>query len=242
MHSRIKLSARFCLNNSYFKILPLLTVMILAVFIFSLFNYAANMVADGYVFILFPIISLVLFIFITAPVRFGMENKHFMLARGLKNTKSITGFSVLKKSLLFYPAIFLIKTFWLAVFEAIPISATAILNFYLRNNSLSMKATVTFLICIIILTVVGVIFYSVFVQRYSETAFYLICYEDFSVSDAIRESVRKTRAVLCEILLLKLSFLPWFLLCTAIVPMLFVIPYYKQTLTLYFINRTRCSR
>ena len=212
--------------------------MIFTVFIFSLCNSSANMFVGGYVFILFPIISLVLFVLITAPVRFSMENKHFMLARGIKKEKVRTGF---KKSLLFYPVVFLIKIFWFAVFEVIPISATVMLYFYLRDNSLSMKAAVTFLMCIVILAVAGTVFYSVFIQRYSKAAFYLVCYEDFSVSDAIKESVRKTRADLLGILLFKLSFLPWFLLCVGIVPILFVIPYYKQSLTLYFVNRTRCS-
>ena len=233
MYSRIKLSARLSLRNSYFKILPLLTVLIFTVFIFSLCNFSANMFVGGYMFILFPVLSLLLFVLITAPVRLSMETKHFMLARGMKNVKAATGF---KKSLLFYPAFFLIKTFWLAVFEAIPVSAAAILYFYLRNDSLSMKATVTFFSCIVILAAVGVIFYSVFIQRYSKAAFYLVCYEGFSVLDSFKESKRKTQNSLCEILLFKLSFLPWFILCIGIVPILFVIPYYKQSLILYFLK------
>ncbi len=233
MYSRIKLSARCCLNNSYFKILPLLTLMIFAVFIFSLCNSAANIFFDEYIFILFPVLSLLVFVLITSPVRFSMETKYFMLARGIRNAKTITGFSGLKKSLLFYPAIFLIKTFWLTVFEAIPVSSAIILYFYLRNNSLSMKAAVTFLACVVILAIVGMVFYSVFIQRYSKAAFYLVCYEGFSVLDALKESKRKTQNSLCEILLFKLSFLPWFMLCIGIVPILFVIPYYKQSLILY---------
>ncbi len=243
MHSRIKLSARLSLNNSFLRILPLLTLIIFLVFVFSLCNSAVNFFVDiNYFTVAFSVFSLVVFVFVISPARFSIDSGHFMLARGLKNARAIKVGLCLKKSLVFYPVIFCIRTFWLAVFEAVPVSATVMLYFCLLKESLSMKAAIVFSTGIVILAVSGLIFYSVFIQRYAKASFYLVCYEDFSAFDAIKESVRKTRDGLCEILFFKLSFLPWFLLCIGIVPMLFVIPYYKQSLTLYFINRTRCSR
>lgn len=239
MYSRLKLSARFALSGSYFKILPLLTLIIFAVFVFSVCNTAANRFVDAEFFILlFPVVSLILFIFITSPARLQLEIRHYMLARGMKNKKIKTS---LIKSLIFYPLLFCLKAFWLFVFEAVPVSGAVMLYVYLTEKSLSAKATAVFLICIAVLAVSGFGFYSVFIQRYSKSAFYLACYEDFKAFDAVKESVRKTRGSLCEILFFKIGFLPWLLLCTGIVPMLFVIPYYKQSLTLYFINKTRCS-
>lgn len=239
MYSRFKLSARLALSGSYLKILPVLTFIIFNVFIFSFINPAFDRFVDiKYISAVFSVVTLILCVFITSPARLHLEAKHYMLARGMKNMKMKKGFG---KSLLFYPIVFCLKLFWLAVFEAVPVSGAVMLYFYLSEKSLSAKATVTFLICISVLTVAGIGFYSVFIQRYSKSAFYLACYEDFSVFDAIGESVRKTRGSLCEILFFKLGFLPWFLLCIGIVPMLFVIPYYKQSLTLYFLNKTRCS-
>lgn len=239
MNSRLKLSARFALSGAYLKILPLLTLIIFAVFVFSAVNQAVNGFTDIKHFtIVFSVISLLLFIIIASPARLHLEIRYFMLARGMKNTRIKTEFA---KSLIFYPVIFCLKAFWLAVFEAVPVSAAVMLYFYLSEKSLSAKATAVFLISIAVLAVAGFCFYSVFVQRYSESEFYLACYEDFSAFDAIRESVRKTQGNLCGILLFKLGFLPWFLLCIGIVPMLFVLPYYKQSLVLYFINKARCS-
>ncbi len=227
------------MSNSYIKILPDLTAMIVAVFAFSICNFVLNTVGDNEYFILIPTVTLFAFILIISPLRFRMESKHFLLARGLKNLRIKTDFL---KSLIFYPAVFCLKLFWFAVFETVPATGTAVLYFYLTRKSMSAKATAVFVTGIAILAILGIGFYSVFIQRYSQSAFYLVCYKDFSASDAIRESVRKTRNNLADILLFKISFLPWLLLSAAIVPMLFVIPYYKQSLTLYFINQTGCSR
>ena len=227
------------MSNSYIKILPDLTAMIFVVFSFSVCNFVLNTLADNKYFILIPIVSLLAFILIISPLRFRMESKHFLLARGLKNLRIKTDFL---KSLVFYPAVFCLKLFWLAVYETVPIMGAMALYFYLTQKSMSAKATAVLVTGIAFLAILGIGFYSVFIQRYSQAAFYLVCYKDFSVFDAIRESVRKTRNNLADILLFKISFLPWFLLSVTIIPMLFVIPYYKQSLTQYFINKIGCSR
>lgn len=238
MYSRLKLSARLALSGSYLKILPLLTFLIFTVFVFSILNPAVTKLIDAKYFLLvFSVVSLAFFVFIISPARLRLEIRHFMLARGMKNMNVRTGSTGLKKSLIFYPLLFCIKSFWFAVFEAVPVSGALMLYLYLNEKSLSAKATVVFLVCIAVLAVSGIGFYSVFIQRYSKAAFYLVCYEDFSALDAIKESVRKTRGNLCETLLFKLGFLLWFLLCAGIVPMLFVIPYYKQSLVCFFLNQ-----
>lgn len=234
MYSRIKLSARLALSGAYLKLLPLLTLIIFTVFIFMLSNPLFNMfVGTKYYSAIFAVVSLVILLMIVSPARLRLETKHFMLARGLKNIRIRTGFL---KSLLFYPLVFCLKLFWIAVFEAIPVLSAILFYFYLSENSLSFRAFVVLCAGIIILATAGIGFYSVFIQRYSKASFYLACYEDFSPFDAIGESVRKTRGSLVDILIFKLGFLPWFLLCVGIVPMLFVIPYYKQSLVLYFIK------
>lgn len=241
MHSRIKLSARFALNGSQLVIFPLLTLIIFAVFVFSLCNAVFNMfIGEKYFSVIFSILSLAFFVLITAPARYKLEIKHLLLARGCRYLTAKIGFSGIIKSVIFYSAMFCLKAFWFAVFEAIPVSGAIILYLHISEKSLSAKAAITFLIFIGVLFAIGIFFYSVFIQRYSKAAFYLACYKDFSAFDAIRESVRKTRDDLLDILIMKLGFLPWFLLCFAVVPMLFVIPYYKQSIVLYFIKKSRC--
>ncbi len=225
------------MSNFYLEILPLLTLIIFSVFAFSLCNPLADIwINDKNILILFPILSLLLFVLVTAPARLCLEIKHFLLATGRKSERIKFGISGIKKSCIFYTVLLCIKTFWFAVFEAIPITASIIFYFYLSENSLGVKAVAVICGCIVFIAVLGLGFYSVFVQRYSKSAFYLACYEDFTAFDAIGESVRKTRNRLGEILLFKLGFLPWFLLCIGIAPLLFVIPYYKQSLTIFFIK------
>lgn len=237
LYSRIKLSARLAMSNSYLKILPLLTLVIFAVFVFSLCNPLVDIWVNEEIFLLFaPVISLLLFVFVTAPAKLSLEIKHLILAKGKKSARVKLGISEIKKSCIFYSVLLLLKAFWFAVFEAIPVTASVIFFYYLSENSLSIKAVTTVCICIAFLAVTGLVFCFVFIQRYSKSAFYLACYEDFTAFDAIGESVRKTRGKLGEIFLFKLGFLPWFLLCIGIAPMLFVIPYYKQSLTIYFLR------
>lgn len=237
MYSRIKLSARLALNGSYLKTLPLLTLIIFASFVFMLSNPIFNMfVGIKYYSVIFAVISFAVLIMIVSPARLRLETKHFMLARGMKNIKIRTGLSGFGKSLVFYPLLFCLKIFWLAVFETVPVSSAVLFYFYLSENSLSLRAFSVLCVGIIILAAAGLGFYFVFIQRYSKAAFFLACYEDFSPIDAIKESIRKTKESLADILLFKLGFLPWFMLCIGIVPMLFVIPYYKQSLVHYFIK------
>ena len=237
MNSRIKLSARLALRNSYLKILPLLTLIVFSVFVFSLFNPLADIrINNKYVLILFSVLSFLLFVLITAPARFWLEIKHFLLANGRKSERIKLGISGIKKSCVFYTVLLCVKTFWFTVFEAIPVTASVFFYGYLSRNSLSVKAVTVIGTCIVFLAVSGFCFYSVFIQRYSKSAFYLACYENFNSFDAISESVRKTQGRLGKILLFKLGFLPWFLLCIGIAPMLFVIPYYRQSLTIYFLK------
>ncbi len=237
MNSRIKLSARLALSGSQLKILPLLTMIIFTVFVFSLCNAAFNLFADAqYYLLVFSVLSLIVFAVITAPARLRLEIKHLMLAKGKKSASVKLGFSGMKKSLGMYAALFCLKVFWFAAFEAVPVFLSVVFLIYNSEKSISIKAALTVAVCVFVLAVLGILFYSVFIQRYSKAAFYLACYEDFTVFDAIGESVRKTRNNLAEILLFKLGFMPWFLLCIGIVPMLFVIPYYKQSLTCYFLR------
>lgn len=238
MNSGIKLSARLALHGSHFSVLPLLTLIMFTVFVFSLCNAVFNFFTDAYYFsLVFSILSLFVFVVITAPARLKLEIKHLVLAKGKnRSVSSKLGFSGMKKSLGIYAALFCLKAFWFAAFEAVPVLISVMFLHYNSEKSISIKAAVTVAVCIAVLAVSGIIFYSVFIQRYSKAAFYLACYEDFTVFDAIGESVRKTKDNLAEILLFKLGFMPWFLLCIGIVPVLFVIPYYKQSLTCYFLR------
>lgn len=238
MNSRIKLSARAALSGSYLKVLPVVTAMMFFTMIFAVCNFIFNrFFANGNVLLTvgFYLVFLLLFVAIISPLRLNLEIKHFTLAVRNISTKK-AGFKAFAKSCGMTAILFIFKALSLLVYEFIPIASAIIFGLYLSQKSVSAKAFVAILAGISAAFLIGLFFYFLTVQRYSKAMFFLICYENLSVIDAIKESVRKTKNKCTEILIFKLSFLPWFLLCIAVVPALFVIPYYKQSITCRFLN------
>lgn len=177
-------------------------------------------------------------VIIISSLHLSLQKRMLMLASNVRifRGKGI-GFDGAAKSVALNIILFALKTFWFSVFEALPVLGGMILYFQIKKEPMSVRAVCAFSAGIAVLALIGFAFYSVFIQRYSKSVFYLACYRNFSPLDAIRESVRKTQGICGDILLFKLGFLPWFLLCIAILPALYVIPYYKQSLTCLFLSR-----
>ena len=239
MNSRIKLSARAALNGSQAKIIPYVVAIMLLVIVFSLCNSAMNFIPlSRYFSVIFPAASLIASIAAISPIRLKLQIKHLLLARRNKNPQKATiGVSGILKSCEMCVCLFFLKLFWLAVFEAIPIISSAIFIRHNIRNAVSLKAAFVFFSGMIILSIAGFGFYLLFTQRYSKSMFYLACYEDFTVTDAIGESIKRTKNKCADILFFKLGFAPWFLLCALIFPAFFVVPYYKQSITCLFLSR-----
>jgi hypothetical protein len=130
--------------------------------------------------------------------------------------------------------LFLLKTVELVAFEAISAGIVALLFFGIKTKAQSMAFCVIMLACAVVTAVSGLIFFAFSVQKYAYAPFLLAAYPLLSVSDCIRLSVQKSEKKAADLLRFKLGFLPWLLVCVAIVPLLFVVPYYKQSLTCFF--------
>lgn len=241
MNSRIKLSARAAMNGSNINVLPALAVMMILFFSFSVCNAAVNYFfesAGASVLAVVAALSLPVFVAAVAPLRLILQIKFLFLARGARaGVKPDIGFSGALKACELSVRLFFIKLFWLSVFEAVPIAAGALFVYGNYRNAVSLRAAYAVLIGLSLLVVAGLVFYSVFVQRYAKSMFFLACYKDFTAGNAINESVRRTRGKLMDIFLFKLSFMPWMLLCIGVLPAFYVIPYYKQSLTCLYLSR-----
>lgn len=241
MNSRIKISARAALTGYQRKIVPLVTAILFLFFLFSFCNAVINELNTGLsrdFLTVFAIASLLLSVIAIAPLRLFLQIRFLLLARGRANaSKPDIGFSGALKACELSLRLFFVKLFWFLFFEFVPITAVSVFFVLGAGNEVSLKAAYAVLAGLFILTVTGLVFYSVFVQRYSKSMFFLACYKDFTAADAIRESIRKTKGRCAEILAFKLSFVPWFLLCIGILPALYVIPYYKQSVTCRFLSR-----
>lgn len=241
MNSRIKLSARNALCGSYSEIVPAVAAIILLRLTFSVVNAVLNrFTADiSPLFLcIAALFSLLAAVTAISPLRLNLQIKHLFLAQGISSfRKPQLGFSDTVKACDLCIRLFFIKAFMLAVFEAVPVCIFSVYLYYNKHNPVSLNAACAVLWGTVILAAAGLFFWVLFIQRYSKAFFYLACYKDFSPDDAIRESVRKTQGKSSEIFLFKASFLPWFLLCAGILPALYVLPYYKQSVTCFYLSR-----
>jgi hypothetical protein len=119
----------------------------------------------------------------------------------------------------------------------LPFISAVIFAGWCSRNAVSLRAANAVVCGVICLALTGLVFYFLITQKYSKSWFFLACYSDFTASDAIKESVRKTQNSLAEILFFKLGFTPWFLACLMILPAFFVLPYYKQSVTCFYLSR-----
>lgn len=239
MNARIKLSARAALTGSQGRVVPTAAVMITLFLIFTFCNGILDFYSVNET-IIFAVSAgaLIMSVISASALRLSLQKKLLMLASNVRIFKGKgIGFSGAAKSFVLTVYLFGLKLFWLSVFEALPLLGGMILYFQIKKKPMSVRAVCAFSAGIAALALIGFVFYSVFIQRYSKSLFYLACYRNFSPADAIRESVRKTQGICGDILLFKLGFLPWFLLCIGILPALYVIPYYKQSLTCLFLSR-----
>lgn len=238
MNAKIKLSAKAALSGSRLKITPTLAVIFLLTVFFSLCNGVVNLLPihfDNYLTAIFPAITLLLSILLISPLRQRLQIKHLLLAKKLNpSLKTDMGIDGMIKACEMSIRLFIIKLFLFAFFEAVPIIATVV---FFSKKAVSVRAAYIFLSGMLILAIAGFGFYLLFIQRYSKARFYLACYRDFTVSDAITESIKRTKGKCADILSFKLGFIPWFSLCIFIFPIFYVIPYYKQSVTCLFLSR-----
>ena len=133
------------------------------------------------------------------------------------------------KSRALHVAIRIRKTGWFVLFQ-IPCAALLVIWYYCRSRGrISGLPSYITLGGAVLCGVVGIVFTLLLCQQYG-LGLYLLA-DDPSLT--VRDAVRKSRAYMqphCgKLLRLKLSFLPWFLSCVLIIPIVYVAPYYCQS-------------
>lgn len=122
----------------------------------------------------------------------------------------------------------------LIAFEAIPVCLVAALFFSIKRSALSAVFFVIMLGTAAVTAVLGLIFYGFSVQKYAKAPFLFAAYPSLSIRECIRLSAESGEKKAADLLRFKLGFLPWLPVCAAIFPLLYVVPYYKQSLTCWF--------
>lgn len=241
LNARIKLSARAALTGSQGRVVPFAAALTGVFVVFSACNAAVNGLSvfrSQYAYALFAVLSLAVFTAAASVLEFFLQIRMILLARGIKfSDAQRADFLCAVKACGLKICLFIIKLIWFVFYEATPAAGAAVLAGRIKKEPLSLRAACVAAAGILLLAAAGLIFYGVTVQKYSKAVFFLACYPDFTPLDALRESVKRTKGRLGEIFLFKLSFAPWLLLCMGILPALYVIPYYKQSVTCLFLGR-----
>ncbi len=187
---------------------------------------------SGIYAIAFGAVATVAFFLFRICTAYKMQVQMILLLSGTKKIK--IGFAEYLRNIRLSLCLFALKTAELIAFEFIPVTTVLILFLRIRERAVSRIFCIIILSGAAVLAVFGAIFYALSVQKYSKALFLLAAYPALSVRDCIRLSAATGEKRAAEMLRFKLGFLPWWLACAAIFPLLFVVPYYKQSLTCFF--------
>lgn len=121
------------------------------------------------------------------------------------------------------------KLLWAAVFLAPGISVVSGALYMMMTEGISVKLLAASVAGGGISFLVGLVFYLLMVQRYFLSYAMLARNPGKSAGQAVRQSVEAMNGSCAGTLLFRLSFMPWFLLCLAVFPIIYVWPYYKQS-------------
>lgn len=138
------------------------------------------------------------------------------------------------KNAALYICLFLLKAAEFAAFEFLPLSMVFLLYQSIKASAVSMAFCITVLIGAALLSAAGLVFFVFSVQKYAKAPFLLAAYPALTVKECIILSVENGEKKAADLLRFKLGFLLWLPACIAIFPLLYVVPYYKQSLTCWF--------
>ena len=187
----------------------------------------------------------VLTLLLLAPIMLGTV-KWFFLRSGGGNPGVGEVFSFFEslrqygRSLWYYIQMAVRTYLWSILFYLLPLTlGGALIGFlkYTLGGRISTYAATMVMLLVIILSILLTVLYAVFINRYALVP-YLLCgegAEKLTVRDAFKVSVHYTKGYRGSLLLFSLSFFGWFLLApfTLYLILLYVGPYYQQSLALY---------
>lgn len=200
-----------------------------------------NTTAEGvfYSLILTACIAFLTFLVMT-PFWTGIQCWYYNLAQDNDNTLG-TVFVFFSGAKLFFKALGLkilifLRVFLLALAAIVPCAVVFWLGLQSSAYFTTSWESILFAIGMfstVMIFLVSLIAIWLFSMRYS-LAVYLICHNpDLKNREAIKYSVAYMKREKSSMLLFKLSFFPWALLCVLILPIFFVLPYYNTANALY---------
>lgn len=238
----IKTEARAALSGERIRGAALLSLPIGMTVFFSVINYAANRLLANFatgefiasygalITTAVAALSLIAAVLTINPLRVYVEE--WFVSNTAAVCKSNANKRLLRSSVL-ATALFTLRLLWLAAYMLLPAAAFVALWGFLSYSSLNLRAATVLAAGAAALTIIGLGFWLLTIQRYACAVFYLAVSPDITVRSALEKSRAVMEGRCLRMLAFKASFLPWFVLCAAVLPAGYVLPYYRQSLACY---------
>ena len=258
----VKQNGKRCLYNNWGKAIAIVLLMLAVSLLFTIVELIIGMVFgtpqmvdvgnDGYWLNNLPNTSLLSIaltaiiavgaFLVTAPLKLGITRWYYELSEG--DSPEILSIFNCFSSRQYFRALSLQihilgrMILWALLYFALPIvvlgASLWVLDYgpYYMNLDMCYVIGSMGLMFTVLLTVFFGFFYAVAMQKFFLARYY-VTNENLGVWEALKKSRHATRGKRGEILLFRLSFLPWFLSCALVLPCLYVQPYYEISAMLF---------
>lgn len=255
--TEVKIKAKLLIKGDTLRLFTLSTLSfvlrrgVFLLWIYCFFEFFKSGIIEGYLKNYNPVlvygvvcfdvvfVSLMVLLFISA-IRLGEQFLYFIRASGGNGRSGLLfHFFTFKKSLralYFYVYINALKLFWLAYY-LIPCSVCFSLAYYLYNNgSLLPAAFYTVVAGGSVLLSYCIFMWRITSARYNAAPYYLCLNNKISPKTAVEKSIVFTDGFLRESVLFEGSFIGWGLSCGFVLPLAYVVPYFKMSKALFVIE------
>lgn len=194
-----------------------------------------------YLIVIFDIlfVTAILFLFICS-LKLGEQFLYFIKASGGKGrTALLFHFFTFKgsfRAISLYSRLTVLKSVWL-LYLLFPCAVCYGITFYLYSyGNLLPVVFYTLIIGSSVLLSFCIFMWRVTFSRYNASPYYVCLNGEITPKEAIKKSILFTDGFLREGALLESSFFGWFLSCVALVPFVYVIPYFKISKALFVVE------
>lgn len=224
-------------------ILALLIYCIISLFKSGILNFYLENYNDAFVYsiVIFDMafVSLTILLFISA-LKLGEQFLYFIKASGGKGRVGLLfHFFTFKRSfkaLLLYTRLGILRISWLLYFS-LPCLVCYGIAYYLYSEGSILPAVFYILIAgSSVLLSFCIFMWRIAFSRYNASPYYACLNRDITTEKAIKKSISFTDGVLRESVFLESSFLGWLFSCLTVVPIFYVIPYFRISKALFVVE------
>ncbi|MBQ8227585.1 MAG: DUF975 family protein [Clostridia bacterium] len=234
--SQIKILTKGIINGNIKKSCLIMFLSLCILIFFTALPVAANyFIASPVINISVILLSLLAFAFARCAFRSGSGAWFRFYERKNRTERFIYWFLPKRvlRSMGFYFSLFVRKLLWTLILILPGMLTLFSFAFLAYDSGLEFNLFLCGIAGGVTMTVVGLMFRFVIVQRYFLAQHIFVSDPKLKINQAIRQSCEMMNGRLKKTALFKLSFTPWFLLCAGILPTLYVWPYYRQSCTLF---------